>query len=42
MGSSERFTLRTETVGCLPIVNHFMGRMGGNDTLIWPHLGPFR
>lgn len=28
MGSAERFTLRTETVGCLPIVNHFLDRMG--------------
>lgn len=33
MGSPERFTLRTETVGCLPIVNHFMGRMGVGERL---------
>lgn len=28
MGSAERFTLRTQTLGCLPIVNHFLDRMG--------------
>ncbi len=33
MGSPERFTLRTETVGCLPIVNHFMVRMGVGERL---------
>ncbi len=33
MGSAERFTLRTETVGCLPIVNHFLGRMGVGERL---------
>ncbi len=33
MESPECYTLRTETLGCLPIVNHFMGRMGVRDRL---------
>ncbi|MGH8920634.1 MAG: IS1634 family transposase [Actinomycetes bacterium] len=33
MESPGRFTLRTQTVGCLPIVNHFMGRMGVGERL---------
>lgn len=27
------FTLRSERVGALPVVNHFLGRMGADDTL---------
>ena len=28
MPTQERFTLRSETIGCLPIVNRFLERMG--------------